>query len=119
MPINFIPNDPKAGPTAPGLRLQTKRPNRPAARASFTIAGAPSEAPFDPGTAQFLFWQSREAALAAVEAWEASTGPLTRWQGNRKKLRLLRDAGLDINAFYDRTSFSFFHRDVGGTTIFS
>jgi hypothetical protein len=119
MSINFIPNDPKAGPAAPGLRVQPKRPNRPTTRASFTLTGAPAEGTFDPGTASFLFWQSREAALAAVQAWEGSNGPFKRWQGNRKKLPLLRDAGLDINAFYDRQSFSFFHRQVGTTTVFS
>ena len=43
----------------------------------------------------------------------------TKWQGNRKKLPLRQDAGEDLNAFYDRASFSFFHQAVGGTTFFS
>jgi hypothetical protein len=119
MTINFIPNDPRAGAKAPGIRVQPKRPNRPATRAGFTLTGAPAEGTFEPGTPSFLFWQSREAALAAVQAWEGSTGPFTRWQGNRKKLPLLRDAGDDLNAYYDRQSFSFFHQQVGSTTIFS
>jgi hypothetical protein len=63
--------------------------------------------------------QAREAALAAVAAWEACTGPHKKWQGNRRRLPLVQDAGVDINAFYDRTRFAFFHRQIGATTFFS
>jgi hypothetical protein len=83
------------------------------------FTGASPRGTFAPGTPRFLFWQCREAALAAVETWEASAGPHKKWQGNRKKLALLQDVGEDLNAFYDRESFSFFHRAVGGTTFFS
>jgi hypothetical protein len=114
MSINFIPNDPGAGSTAPALRTKTPRANRPASRSGFTFTGARPEGVFAPGTTGFLFWQCREAALAAVEAWEASAGPHTRWQGNRSRLPLRQDAGVDLNAFYDRASFSFFHQTVAG-----
>jgi fungalysin metallopeptidase (M36) len=120
MPINFIPNDPAAGPTAPGMRVQAPRPNRPASRSGFTFSGVAPEGTFAPGTPQFLFWQCREGALAALDAWEASSGaPHTRWQGNRRNLRLRQDAGVDLNAFYDRASFSFFRQVIGTTTFFS
>lgn len=119
MSINYIPNDPRAGSAAPGLRVQSKRPNRPATKSGFTFTNTSPEGTFAPGTPQFLFWQCREAALAAVEAWEASAGVHKRWQGNRKKLPLRQDAGQDLNAFYDRSSFSFFHQTVGGATFFS
>ncbi len=119
MSINFIPNDPLAGPTAPGLRSQTKHANRPASRASFTLSNASAEGLFAPGTPGFLFWQCRQAGFLALDAWESVAGQLTRWQGNRKKLLLLQDVGVDINAFYDRASFSFFHRAIGAKTFFS
>jgi fungalysin metallopeptidase (M36) len=119
MSINFIPNDPTAGPTAPAMHVQAPRPNRPASRSDFTFTGATAEGPFAPETPQFLFWQCREAALATLEAWEASAGNHTRWQGNRRKLALRQDAGDDLNAFYDRSSFSFFHKTVGGKTFSS
>jgi Fungalysin metallopeptidase (M36) len=119
MQINFIPNDPGAGPTAPAMRVQPKRPNRPAAKSGFTFSNVAPEGTFSPGTPQFLFWQCREAAIAGVEAWEASAGAHKKWQGNRKKLPLLQDAGTDLNAFYDRESFSFFHRVVADITFFS
>ncbi len=119
MSINFIPNDPGAGATAPPIRIQPKRPDRPSAKAGFTFSGVSPEGTFAPGTSQFLFWQCREAALAAVQAWEASASAHKKWQGNRKKLPLLQDSGEDLNAFYDRLSFSFFHQAVAGTTFFS
>ena len=119
MSINFIPNNSAAGPTAPAMRVQPPRPNRPASKSGFKFTGASPEGTSAPVTPQFLFWQCREAALAAVETWEASAGPHTKWQGNRKKLPLLQDSGEDLNAFYDRESFSFFHQDVSGTTFFS
>ena len=89
MSINFIPNDPLAGSSAPGPRVITKRKNRPASRASFTLSNPSPDGTFDPGTPGFLYWQCREAGLAALEAWETFAGPLTKWQGNRKKLALL------------------------------
>lgn len=118
MAINFIPNDPSAT-GAPEMREQAKRPNRPASRASFSFSNQSREGLFEPGTPGFLFWQCREAGLASLEAWEAAAGPFTRWQGNRKKLLLLQDNGVDLNAFYDRASFSFFHQPIDGLTFFS
>ncbi|HMH54349.1 MAG TPA: M36 family metallopeptidase [Candidatus Acidoferrum sp.] len=119
MSINFIPNDPQAGPTAPALRAQPKRANRPSTKSGFTFTGVAPEGTFNPGTPQFLFWQCREAGLSALQAWEASDGPHKRWQGNRKKLPLQQDTGVDLNAFYDRDSFSFFHAPIGTKTFFS
>jgi len=119
MSINFIPNDPSAGSTAPALRVQARHANRPAARADFTLSNTSAEGVAAPGTARFLFWQCREAAMAALDAWEAVAGNFTRWQGNRRVLALRQDAGVDLNAYYDRSSFSFFHQAVSGTTYYS
>ena len=119
MPINFIPNDPDAGNAAPAMRAQAKRATRPASRSGFIYSHTSSAGVALPGTPRFLFWQAREAAIAAVQAWEASVGNHTAWQGNRKKLPLLQDEGEDLNAFYDRDSFSFFHQPVGNSVFFS
>jgi Fungalysin metallopeptidase (M36) len=120
MAINFIPNDPDAGAAAPAMRRKDPSPNRPSSSSGFTFSNQSAEGEADPGTPQFLFWQAREAAIAAVAAWEACAGQThTAWQGNRKKLPLLQDAGEDLNAFYDRASFSFFHETVGAQTFFS
>ena len=120
MAINFIPNDPDAGAAAPAMRRKDPSPNRPSSSSGFTFSNQSAEGEAAPGTPQFLFWQAREAAIAAVAAWEACAGQThTAWQGNRKKLPLLQDAGEDLNAFYDRASFSFFHETVGAETFFS
>src|SRR5687767_7199629 len=104
MSINYIPNDPRAGAAAATMRVQSPRANRPSTKSGFTFHNSSPEGVSAPGTAQFLYWQCREAAIAALQAWEASAGAHKKWQGNRKKLDLFQDAGLDLNAFYDRQS---------------
>ena len=119
MSINFIPNDPLAGPKAPRMRSQKPAKNRPANRAGFTFHDPEPEKPYDPGTPGFLFWQCREAALAAAATWERHAGPLTRWQQGRRRLNLYQNAvqqlgsDPDLNAFYDRDGFQFFEFDDG------
>jgi hypothetical protein len=117
--IHFIPNDPRAGSAAPPLRRKSKRAERPATKSGFTYPKAEPEGVAAPGTPQFLFWQAREAAIAALRAWEACAGAHAQWQGRRRRLPLLQDEGEDLNAFYDRDSFSFFHQQVGGSTYFT
>jgi fungalysin metallopeptidase (M36) len=120
MTINFIPNDPEAGAAAPAMGQKNPSPDRPTSGSGFTFSNQSPEAPAAPGTPQFLFWQAREAAISAVTTWEACAGvPHKAWQGNRKKLPLFQDAGVDLNAFYDRQSLSFFHETVGSRTFFS
>ncbi|HEX8246853.1 MAG TPA: M36 family metallopeptidase [Pyrinomonadaceae bacterium] len=121
MPINFIPNDPLAAASLP-MREQDARRNRPAGRAGFTFVNQVGQGLFNPGTPGFLFWQCREAALAALEAWEALNGNLTSWarsSPDRKKLVLNQNAGNDLNAFYDGDSLSFFEFTTGTKTTFS
>ncbi|HKP85929.1 MAG TPA: M36 family metallopeptidase [Blastocatellia bacterium] len=121
MPINFIPNDPLAVASLPSLQ-KAPRPNRPATRAGFNFTGAVAEGLFNPGTPGFLFWQCREAALLAVEVWEALNGNLTQWARatpNRRRLNLLQNNGTDLNAFYDGQSLSFFQNTTGNKTTFS
>jgi len=121
MSINFIPNDPLALSASP-MRTQNARKNRPPGRAGFTFVNAPKEGLFNPGTPEFLFWQAREAALAALEVWEALNGNLKEWARStpdRKKLVLKQNAGNDLNAFYDGNSLSFFEFTAGSKTTFS
>lgn len=121
MPINYIPNDPLAAGSPPSRQI-APRPNRPSGRAGFTFSGQVSEGLFNPGTPGFLFWQCREAALAAVEVWEDLNGNLMKWAPavpNPKKLSLIPNDGVDLNAFYDRISLSFFESTAGAKTTFS
>lgn len=121
MPINFIVNDPLAVNEVP---MRTKDPltDRKRGQAGFNFVDASPAALFDPGTPDFLFWQTREAALTAIQMWEGLNGSLNKWgpeTANPDKLDLFPDADDDLNAFYDRSSLSFFHHAVGKVTFFS
>lgn len=109
MPINYIPNDPLS--PVPPVRQKTPRPDRKSTEAGFSYPDGPQEGPHPPGTEEFVYWQCREAALAALEAWEALDGPLPRWARatpNPRKLRLQPNGGTDLNAYYDGQSVAFF-----------
>lgn len=118
--INFIPNDPEAVAYLP-LRTTPPRREGGAGHARFKFEKPPAPASLQsPGTAAFLFWQSREAALAAVEAFEQIAGPFRAWsKGARSPLPLFYNAGTDLNAYYDRQSVSFFEYTTRGITTFS
>lgn len=100
MTINFIPNDPKVIAKIP-MRVVTPRAIRPANRARINVDGPEPEGEHAPGTPEFLFWQCREAALLALEAWEEVDGPFTAWQDG-PMLDVFPNDGVDLNAFYDR-----------------
>lgn len=119
MTINYIPNDPRAAGFST-MRGQTPRPSRSTARAHFGMPPSPPEARYARGTPQFLHWQAREAALAALEMFEAVRGaPLMRWARAVpvKRLRLDPDAGEDLNAYYTGRAVQFFHYPIAGTVV--
>src|SRR5262245_61932849 len=125
MPINFIPNDPLAIGELP-LAQKDPRPNRPAGRAGFTLSGSVAEGLYNQDTKEFTFWQCREAALAAVEAWEALDGNLMAWARTGKKLELSPDfddsdftGHRRLNAFYDGEGLRFFTDDGVDPPVFS
>lgn len=120
MTINYVPNDPRASAFA-RPRAQAPRPERPKNRATLDFGTLPAQQAYPPGSADALAWQSREAALAAIETFEQVHGPVTHWarSSNRKRLALLRDDGEDINAYYDGDSVRFFHHRVGTRTVYT
>ena len=107
MPIHYIANDPLSIKELP-LRVIEPRAPRPDDRAGFNYYGAVEEKAYPLGTPGFLFWQCREAALAALETWEQLNGPLQRWHLT-PRLDLIQDKGLHYNAYYNRRSLTFFH----------
>jgi hypothetical protein len=121
MAINFIQNDPLAVTTVP-MRVKTARVTRSSAVAGFNYGAHGPQARYAPGTPDFLFWQSRDAALAAVKVFEDLQGRrVTRWarSANPKKLDLVPNAGVDLNAYYDGQSLSFFEYTTAGITTYS
>ena len=121
MPIHFIPNDPKAT-KGPPLRRQQAHGNRPSSAAGFTwVAHAPA-ALYSPGTPDFLFWQSREAALRAMGGYEALAGKrVSRWarSPDPTRLELSPNDGEDLNAYYDGRGLRFFEYTTGSKTTYS
>lgn len=129
MTINFIPNDPTARDSMPA-RKQPARADRPAGRAGFNFENHSPEGEFGFDTRDFLFWQSREAALATVEAWEAYAGDLTKWASRSPSIQRRIDVSLTfndgetfgaqrLNAFYDTQGVRFFDFNDGAQTTFS
>lgn len=120
MAINFIPNDPLS--PQPPLRKIAPRPDRPAGSATFLYGEQPAEGLYQPGTPEFLFWQTREAALAAVETWESLHEPILQWPrapADQTLLALEADAGEDLNARYDGIRLQFFHFKTGNKATWS
>lgn len=73
MRINFIVNDPLALAQVP-LRVKDPLPNRKTRQAGFTFVPSSPAGLFPPNTADFVFWQSRETALTAIQVWEQQRG---------------------------------------------
>ena len=119
--INFIQNDPLA--TGALVREVAARPDRKSDQAGFSVAGNEPEDVYDVGTAGFVRWQARQAAILTLEAWEEAIGePVESWvqeAPDPSALLVLPDAGTDLNAFYDRESLSFFHDRRPAKTTFS
>lgn len=121
MPINFIPNDPTVLSRLP-MRSKTPRSERPAGRARFRYVEHNPARRYEPGTPDFLFWQTREAALATMQLWESLDEPITKWarSPNRRVLDLYPDSAQpDLNAYYDGESLGFFHYDLARGTYYS
>jgi len=106
MPIRFLPNDPLALEVVPP-REQPPRPDPKDPQVGFSYVADIPEDVYPLDSAEFRFWQCREAALATLEAWAALTRPPTFWQNGQRLLPLQHDAGRGLNAHYDRTAVAF------------
>jgi hypothetical protein len=110
--ISFIPKDPLS-PVPTVVHEQDPRPDR--AAAGFTYFDrADAQGPHQPYSKEFLFWQCREAALAAVETWERLDTALARWSeraADPAKLDLVPNRGSRLDAYYDRTGLTFYAYD--------
>ena len=120
MTINYIPNDPKS--TQPGMRVETKAPDRPQGAVRFVTGAMPTEARHPKDTPEFVAWQCRQAAFNTLNVFEDVAGPLTGWRGESSvtDLAVIADSITpDLNAYYDRASISFFHGQAGTKTVYS
>src|SRR5438034_1358893 len=106
MPIRFLPNDPLALEVVPP-REQPPRPDPKDPQVGFSYAAEIPEDLYALDSAEFRFWQCREAALATLETWAALTPPPTFWQNGQRLLPLQYEAGRGLGAHYDRTAVAF------------
>jgi hypothetical protein len=77
----------------------------------------PAPGVYQPGTAEFRFWTAAEALRRGADFW-APRVAAGNWQVG-PSLKVLLDAGLDLNAYYDRQALNFFHGPGKGGTVYS
>lgn len=70
------------------------------------------------GTREFRFWAAADALARAAHFWSRIVGARTKWFTGAS-LPVTLDAGVDLNAYYDRAGLSFFHQEVSGLVVFS
>ena len=80
-------------------------------------APAPPAQVYKSGTPEFRYWAAAEALDRARAFWAPLLSGKTWHTGAVLPVNL--DAGVDLNAYYDRTGLSFFHESVQGTTYYA
>jgi phosphatidylserine/phosphatidylglycerophosphate/cardiolipin synthase-like enzyme len=79
---------------------------------------APPPRPYSPGTPEFRYWSTAEAAERGATFWRGVLPAGTRWQPGAV-LNILLDEGEQFNAYYDRNALNFFHGTSAGKTVYS
>lgn len=113
--ISIWENDPQP----PAEPIQVPVPNLDAQDLAIKITNtAPNPAIYQPGSEEFRYWSAASALRRAADYWHALLPPDTKWQVG-PVLPVHLDEGIDLNAFYDRQSLSFFHDKINGITVYS
>lgn len=102
--------------------IQVSAPSLSVGTLGINIVETAASAELHPiGTKAFRYWVAAEALTRGVEFWKALLPPSTKWATPDRKLRVHLDKGVDLNAYYRRSTgtLEFFHSTVGGKTVFS
>ena len=102
--------------------IQVPVPSLPTGSLSINIVDAPAPAQLHPvGTSRFRYWVAVEALSRGVQFWKPLLPSTTKWATPDKQLRVHLDKGVDLNAYYRRSTgtLEFFHSTVGSKTVFS
>jgi hypothetical protein len=117
------PGDPKLQP--PLSPITVPAPDGSVQPLPFKIKGvAPVPQPYQPGTADFLFYAASCALRRTADFWGGIVTKDTKWQVG-KVLPVNIDSGIDLNAYYTRgdgketPGLHFFHDSVNGRVFFS
>lgn len=71
------------------------------------------------GTSDFRYWSAANALRRGADFWAGSIPEGSKMWQRGQVLDVLLDAGVDLNAYYDRRTLSFFHDQVGSETVYS
>lgn len=109
-------DDPMSTGAAP---VERPVPRLPRARFKLAFDGLlPPPGLHPPGSPEFRSWAAAEAIVRTIDFWSPLMPPRSTWQrGDRLDVHV--DAGVDLNAYYDRASLTFFHAEVAGQTVYS
>ena len=116
MPIRYIHNDPASVPYLES-RPGAKSP-RAGQLAKYTLPAMAAEQVYAAGTAEFVDWQCRDAAIRTLETWERVAGPFRFWHNQQRFIALQPRRGTGLSASYERSSIGFDSRDVGDASFF-
>lgn len=116
MAIRFTPNDPNANYEAV---LIDPSPERDPHQATFVFVTNQSREFYEGAPAgqgwPAAYWQCREAAYRAVEAWEVARGsPIAAWTGVGKTLPIEMDCKADLSSYYKRRIIELNYQEFSG-----
>ncbi|MDI1480339.1 hypothetical protein [Polyangium sp. y55x31] len=114
-------DDPGAGANPVGGALVTRpTPNTEKGPFPTKIQGKPPIAKrYDRGSAEFRYWVAASALRRASDFW-GEILPNGTWQTNvGPTLNVVLEEGVDLNAYYNRRTLSFFKDTVQGRTVYS
>jgi hypothetical protein len=118
MTIRYVPNDPLAVDVVPA-REQPPRPDPADGQAAFSYPAPVPEAVYAADTVEFRFWQCREAALAAREAWGALAPLPAVWQNGDRLLPLKHESEAGLGARYNRAEVACFASETAARKTYA
>ncbi|MCH9672535.1 MAG: hypothetical protein K0U93_13930 [Gammaproteobacteria bacterium] len=113
MAIRYYANDPAA---ASAIEISPSL-DRTGARLRLRLPAGPPEDLYDETDAGFVHWQARESGLRCLETWDRLSDRLARWQNDAHELELDYNAGIGLQASYDRQSIRMFRWESPATTF--
>lgn len=116
-------DDPANGnhPDGGSLVLRPVPTTNQAPFATRITTAAPPPAVYKRATAKFRYWACSDSLRRSSDTWGAILGGAVAWNPaiGGPALPINLDAGEDLNAYYDRSSLTFFHGVAGGRTVYS
>ena len=119
MPINFIPNDPSAAASAPEIRKQAKRPNRPASRAGLHLLEHRSRRHVRARDTRIPVLAVPRGGAGGLDAWESVAGKLNGLAGEPQDARAAAGRRRRPQRVLRPLQFRVLPPAIGGTTFFS